>query len=139
MRESVPTDSFDSRYSVSWVVAVAAADGTAGPTQFDEVSIRRTDVLALRERVEVIPDLAVGDDDRFGARVVVHAHGEVREAMVPYAQGHPLNPMDEQRRTAKQRMALALVTGEPDRIVTALATLPDLADVRELGALLRSQ
>ena len=102
------------------------------------VSIRRTDVLALRERVEVIPDLAVGDDDRFGARVVVHAHGEVREAMVPYAQGHPLNPMDEQRRTAKQRMALALVTGEPDRIVTALATLPDLADVRELGALLRS-
>ena len=138
MRESVPADAFDSRYSVSWVVAVAAADGTAGPTQFDEVSIRRTDVLALRERVEVIPDLAVGDDDRFGARVVVHAHGEVREAMVPYAQGHPLNPMDEQRRTAKQRMALALVTGEPDRIVTALATLPDLADVRELGALLRS-
>ena len=59
MRETVPTDQLDSRYSVSWVVAAAAADGTASPAQFSPASIARQDVLALRERVDVVPDLEV--------------------------------------------------------------------------------
>ena len=137
MRETVPSDEFDSRYSVSWVVAVAASDGMAGPAQFTSDSIAREPVLALRERVDVIPDLEVGDDDRFAARVVVRTRDDERETTVRHASGHPLARMDERTRTDKQRRALALVTDDPDAAVAVIATLPEVDDVTEIGDALR--
>ena len=137
MRETVPSDEFDSRYSVSWVVAVAAADGMAGPAQFTAESIAREPVLALRERVDVVADLDVGDDDRFAARVVVRTLDGERETTVRHASGHPLAPMDERARVDKQRRALALATDDPDAVVAVIATLPDVDEVTEIGEALR--
>ncbi len=138
MRETVPTDEFDSRYSVSWVVAAAVADGTASPAQFSPASLARQDVLALRERVDVVPDLEVGDDDRFAARVVVHAPDGVRETTVHHPQGHPRNPMTPEQQRAKQRLALAAVTDDPDGLVGLLSTLPTSSDVGALGDAVRA-
>lgn len=138
MRETVPTDEFDARYSVSWVVAVAAADGTASPAQFAPASIARTDVLALRERVDVVPDLVVGDDDRFAARVVVHARDGVREATVHHPQGHPSRPMTDEQRRAKAVLALTGSVREPEALAVRLAGLPGVDDVRALGDAIRS-
>lgn len=138
MRETVPTDQLDSRYSVSWVVAAAAADGTASPAQFSPASIARQDVLALRERVDVVPDLEVGDDDRFAARVVVHAPDGVRETTVHHPQGHPRNPMTPEQQRAKQRLALSTVTDDADGLVDLLGTLPTSSDVGALGDRIRA-
>ena len=133
MRETLPTDSFTSRYSVSWVVAVAAADGTAGPQQFSADSISRPEVLRLRERVDVTTDLVVGDDERFAARVVVHTAQERREATVRHARGHPLNPMTTADRRTKQEQALGLVTDNPAALADLLATLPECEDLATLA------
>lgn len=138
MRETVPTDEFDARYSVSWVVAAAVADGTAAPAQFTAASISRAEVLALRERVEVVADLEVGDDDRFAARVVVHARGGERETTVHHPQGHPRNPMTPAQQLAKQRLALTAVTDDPDGLVALLGTLPTCQDVGALGDAIRA-
>lgn len=138
MRETEPRDPFAARYSVSWVAAVAAADGAAGPAQFAPESLARTDVRALRERVAVIDDLVVGDDDRFAARVVVSVDGAVRETKVPHAQGHPANRMAPEVLRAKQLAALALVSDEPERLVALVDTVPTVDDVADLADDLRT-
>ena len=138
MRETVVSDSFDSRYSPSWVVAVGAADGAAGPAQFSPASLARPEVLALRERVDVVADLDTEEHDRFAARVVVHLRdGGQRSSEVRHASGHPANPLGDAEREHKQRQALALAVTDVDAalgVVRAAWTAPDLADA---GALLR--
>jgi 2-methylcitrate dehydratase PrpD len=138
MREIVPTDPYDARYSVSWVAAVALADGAVGPQQFTTDSIARDDVRALRERVVVMSDLEVGDHDRFAARVVVRAASDTREVMVHHAQGHPQNPMDAAQRRSKQVRALTGIVRDPKALVDRLQELPSVADVTVIGDAVRA-
>lgn len=139
MRETVVSDPFDSRYSVSWVVAVAATDGTAGPAQFSPTSIARPEVLALRERVDVVDDLVAGEHDRFAARVVVHLRdGGRREHEVRHAPGHPANPMDDAARERKQRLALSLVAHDVDTAVQVVTGAWAADDLAVAGAALRA-
>jgi len=139
MRETVVSDSFDSRYSPSWVVAVAAADGTAGPQQFSRESLARPEVLALRERVDVVADLATDEHDRFAARVVVHLRdGGRRENEVRHASGHPANPMDAAARERKQRAALALVAQDVDAALDAVRAAWTCDDLADAGTAIRA-
>ncbi|MGD9956656.1 MAG: MmgE/PrpD family protein [Candidatus Nanopelagicales bacterium] len=138
MRETIVSDSFDSRYSPSWVVAVAASDGTAGPAQFSPASISRAEVLALRERVDVTADLPTSEHDRFAARVVVHLRdGSARAREVRHAQGHPANPFDAAARELKQRTALSLVLDDVDAALDAVRTAWAADDLADAGAALR--
>lgn len=138
MRETTVSDPFDSRYSPSWVVAVAAADGTAGPAQFTASSIARPEVLALRERVDVAADLPTGEHDRFAARVVVHLRdGARRENELRHAQGHPANPFDDAARERKQRTALALLADDVDDALDAVRTAWDADDLADAGTRIR--
>ena len=139
MRETVVSDSFDSRYSPSWVVAVAAADGTAGPAQFSASSLARADVLELRERVVVTADLPTDEGDRFAARVAVHLRdGSTRNREVRHAQGHPANAFDDVARERKQRTALALVSDDVDAALHAVRTAWVSDDLAVAGEAIRS-
>lgn len=112
MRVQTPTDPSNARYCLPWAVATAAAHRAAGPAQFDVAALADQQVRQLQQRVQVIADLPATDEDRFAARVVMHARGTFRQHEVRFASGHPRNPMSDQQRRAKQLAALAPVLGE---------------------------
>lgn len=112
MRHERPRDEHEARYSPTWVLAAATVDRAAGPAQFDEAAVRRDDIHELRERVRVLPDLVVGDDDRFAGRVEVHTRHGVLRAEVTEARGHPRRPLVSAELEAKARAALRLAVSE---------------------------
>ena len=140
MQVDIPWDACSARYSPTWVMAAAAIDRAAGPSQFALEALGRSEIHRLRERVVVVPDLVTTNDDRFAGRVEIDYRGRILSREIRHAQGHPERPMSPGQRVEKQRTALASVMGtaDADAVIGAARHLPALPRVSTLGALIRS-
>ena len=93
-------------------------------------------VLAVKERVELVPDAALMDPEApRGARVQVTLRdGRTVEHHTPHAYGTKQNPMDTPTVNAKVRALLEPVLGErrSDAVINAVNDLESLGSVRDL-------
>lgn len=78
MGRTAPADSLAAKFSATHCFAVGYLHGQAGPAQFADDVVRAPDVVALRDKCELVPDDTV---PRYGVRVeVTDADGTVRTA-----------------------------------------------------------
>lgn len=135
MREGEPIDTFTARYSISWVVAAAAADRRVGLAQVSDEALHRQELQSLRRRVSVVGDLKLDADHRFAATVTIRTRdGRHLAGHVAHPFGHPRNPLQPDQRKAKQRHILTYALG-PERANTLLAIITDLPRLARLDDL----
>lgn len=125
-----PKDSLEGKLSVYHSAAVAFCDGAAGVRQYLDDRVTAPDVIALREKVELRTDDAIGPEQ---ARVrVTTKNGKSYETFVERARGSLERPMSDAELDAKFR-ALAATELKPAQIEKlaeecwSLAKMPDAA------------
>ncbi len=140
-----PRTIVEAQFSIPYAVAAAWIDGTLGIGHFSDRGLQRADVLALCARVRPYVD---EDIERAWSRFVTPAKvaiqlrdGQVLEARVDYARGHPNNPMSRADFTAKTadcaRLAVRpLAADVASRLSDAVHRLEMADDLAELMAVL---
>jgi 2-methylcitrate dehydratase PrpD len=125
-----PHDSLEGKLSLYHAAAVSLLDGAAGVYQFLDARVVDSHVVALRERVAVHVDAAIGKEQ---ARVrIALADGTVNEMFVERARGCLERPLTDAELEAKFRglAATELSPAAVERLVGhcwSLADLPDAA------------
>ncbi|MEI7785939.1 MAG: MmgE/PrpD family protein [Betaproteobacteria bacterium] len=138
-----PVTGLEGKFSMEFSLAVAAVEGQAGPSQYEDHWTQDARVQALlpkisfRSRADLEPDVSA---DAVPAEVTVHARGQsyTRKVLVP--SGDPRNPMTQAERREKfMACTLALVpTGAASGLFDALEDLEHCTDLRALLTPLRS-
>lgn len=131
-----PSTGLQSKFSYRHSAAVALVDGTAGIPQYSDAKATDPLLVELRRKVHAVGDEALGKDE---ARAVVTSGSGARfEVHIPHASGTVANPMSDAAIEAKFIANALPVIGEERarRFVAAVNALEDVADVRELIALL---
>ncbi len=127
----------EGKFSVYHSAAVALIDGDCGPAQYTDARVADPTVVALRQRVNVIPDDDVRRDE---AHVAITTRSGLRhERHVGHAPGTILNPLDNEALVAKcKRFALPVLgrerTEELLRMVDRLERVADAGDLARLLA-----
>lgn len=121
-----PTTDLEAKFSLQHAVAVVAARGAPGLTDFDDAARGDPAIAAVRARVRVAADPAIAAryPEHFGARV--SAGGQVSE--VQDALGDPERPMTPAQIEAKARALIAyggLNAREADLAVELALRLPE--------------
>lgn len=132
-----PTSSARGIVSAHHCVAVGLIDGMAQPQQFTDERVRASDVAALRSRVVLSPDPAMGLQE---ARVVVSlknraaAMSHVREAL-----GTADNPLSDEQLHAKYDALAAPILGveQSRRLAAAIDGLESVGDLASVAACFR--
>jgi 2-methylcitrate dehydratase PrpD len=130
-----PKNGIESKFSIYHSAAVAYLDRTAGLAQYTDARASAGEVIALRKKVQVIPDEKFRKDQAHGTIVTIS--GECREANVAHASGTIDNPMSDAAIESKFHANAALAIG-PERaraIAASVWKLETLPDVRTLLAL----
>jgi 2-methylcitrate dehydratase PrpD len=132
-----PRDGLESKLSIAHSVAVALSDGAAGVAQYREARVTDVAVIALRAKVVVNADAAIGTEQ---ARVrVALSNGAAHELFVEHARGSSARPLSDAELEAKFR-GLATTVLRPLQIDAALAvcssieTRADAADLARAAA-----
>jgi 2-methylcitrate dehydratase PrpD len=132
-----PRDGLESKLSIAHSVAVALSDGAAGVAQYREARITDAAVIALRAKVAVNADAAIGTEQ---ARVrIALSNGAAHELFVEHARGSSARPLSDAELEAKFR-GLAAGVLNPTQIDTALVvcasleTRDDAADLARAAA-----
>lgn len=123
-----PRDSLEGKLSLYHSAAVALRDGEAGVLQYTDARVLDPQVVALRDKVTVSTDAAIGPEQ---ARVrVVLADGKSHEMYVERARGCLERPMTDAELEAKFRSLAAaeLTPEEVDKLVEQCWSLADLPD-----------
>ena len=130
-----PATGLESKFSVYHAAAVGLIDGTAGEAQFTDARAADAIVVALRRKVEALPEPAFARDQ---AHVTILMHdGRVHEKRIEHAIGTLKNPLSD---AALEKKFTGLATGilEPDAIAAARDMcwqLDGLADISQLTRL----
>jgi 2-methylcitrate dehydratase PrpD len=125
-----PRDSLEGKLSLYHSAAVALLDGEAGVSQFMDARVVDPRVVAIRDRVAVSADPAIGMEQ---ARVSISlAGGAAHEMFVEHARGCLERPLSDAELEAKFRSLAAteLAPREIDQLAEqcwSLARLPDAA------------
>ena len=125
---AAPRDSLEGKLSLYHSAAVALRDGAAGVQQYLDDRVRAADVIAVREKVVLHTDAAIGPDQ---ARVrVVLANGISHETFVERARGALERPMSDAELDAKFRSLAACELTPPqiDRLAAQCWSLEKLDD-----------
>ncbi len=141
----VPQGVTSAQMSLYYTLAAMAFDGEVLTDQFRETRLADPALLEFMERIriDVEPRFdAGGDATRHRSRVMVATNDGrrfTREAL--YRKGSPENPMTEEERHAKfRRLATAaLPPASIDKIVDAVESLEQAANMRDLIDLLRQE
>jgi 2-methylcitrate dehydratase PrpD len=134
-----PRTSIEARFSLQHAVAVTLLDGPPTLASFEAGAIDRSDVAALRSRIEVrlAERYATAYPRRFGSGLRAELpDGAVLETSVPDALGDPENPLDDGAVIAKavSLLAAAGLGSRADTIVRAALALPEGGTPAELTA-----
>lgn len=130
-------------HSMPFLVASALRDGEISEATFHEDRLLDRVQLALMDRisVEVDPTLtARATRDRCPTRLsITLGDGRVLEREADFPRGHPQNPMsdDEVRQKFEGLTSGVLSTTDAAALADMLWSLPDLASLDDVGALLR--
>ena len=89
--------SYSAKMSIPYATAAGLIFGKAGLQEFDEDTVRRTDVLALTGKIHVKSDetLSAAFPARQSAIVTIHTKEKDLTEQVDYPKGEPENPMNE--------------------------------------------
>ena len=123
-----PRDSLEGKLSVYHSAAVALRDGQAGVRQYLDDRVAAPDVIALRDKVVLNIDPAIGPEQ---ARVrVVLSNGASHEAFVAQARGSLERPMTDAELDAKFRALAAseLASAQIERLAAQCWSLHELPD-----------
>jgi 2-methylcitrate dehydratase PrpD len=121
--------------SVQHAVATALVTGKAGLEQFTDSSARDPNVLALRNKVEVIRDSSFST---IAAAVeITTADGKIHELSQAVARGSDVNPLSDAELEGKLRTAAAGWNPRHDiaPLIDAIWALDGSADVSGLASL----
>jgi len=132
-----PKDGLEGKFSVYHGCAAGLVFGRAGEAEFADEVVNRTDVVALRRKVEATAD--AGIDEAAADVTVVRADGRREHVRVEHAIGSLQRPLSDAQLEAKFAQLVEPVLGAAKaRAITdachGLATLPDM---RGLVALCR--
>ena len=140
-----PPSFLEAQFSAPFTVATAAVLGDVFLDEMNEKTMRDPRVLALARRVECVMDPSLDRPGLILTPVVVEVtmrDGATHRVVVERVRGHPDEPLtlaelgDKFRRCA--RYGQPPLPGERiERAIGMLARLADVADVREVTALLR--
>ena len=128
-----PRDSLEGKLSLYHSAAIALHDGAAGVSQFLDARVLDPRVIAIRERVTVRVDAALGPEQ---ARVRVSlSDGTAHELFVAQARGSLGRPLADGELEAKFRelAATELAPREIDALIAQCRSLPDLPDAAVLA------
>lgn len=128
-----PRDSLEGKLSVYHSAAVALRDGEAGVRQYLDDRVTASDVIALRDKVVLNIDPAIGPEQ---ARVrVVLSSGASHETFVSQARGSLDRPMTDAELDAKFRALAAseLAPAQIDRLANQCWSLHELPDAGVLA------
>ncbi len=107
-----PATGLESKFSVFHAAAVALLDGAAGEAQFGDARAADPEVIALRSKVEALPEPAFRRDQAH-VRIVM-ADGREHDTVIEHARGTLDNPLSDADLEAKFR-------GQARGILTAAA------------------
>ena len=128
----------DAQFSMPYSLAVVAATGRAGLDEFLPPHMDDAKVLALMDRVEIVPDRQLGPYDEPDLEVRGRK-GEVWSRHVPLPMGSPGRPIDAENLLRKDQGVAVSVIGQQrfDALREAVMSLETSKDFREVTALLR--
>ena len=128
----------DAQFSMPYSLGVVAATGRAGLDEFLPPHMDDAKVLALMDRVEIVPDRTLGPYDEPDLEVRGRK-GEVWTRHVPVPIGSPGRPLDAEHLLRKDQGVAVPVIGQRqfDALRDAVMTLEKSSDFREITALLR--
>lgn len=128
----------DAQMSLPYSLAVTACGGRADLPQFDPLRTNEPEVRRLMAAIHLEGDRPATEMEGPVVQVFL-TDGRTVRGQVAYAKGHPTNPLTAEEVHAKAQSLIVPVLGAQrfDRIAHAIRHLEDLADLRELTALLR--
>jgi 2-methylcitrate dehydratase PrpD len=133
-----PSSELTARFDTCFCAAAAWCRGRFTLTEMEEDAYRDRDILALRSRINLLPD-----DDRKtfeGCSVnVTFTDGSIETANVDAFLGSPGNPMSDEQLSAlfKRSSAVHLQGGQADVILDAVWSLDRAPDVSRLISLIK--
>ena len=122
----------DARVSIHHCAACALLLGKAGVPEFEDATVFRPDIVALRRKVRAALDTSLPDG---AARVTIQlTSGETFSEIVMAAKGSLADPLSDRDLEAKLRECARLGGSDwdPDRIIDGVWRLDTLADVSSL-------
>jgi 2-methylcitrate dehydratase PrpD len=126
-----PQDGLQCKFSVFHGVACGLVFGRAGEDEFSDAVARRSDIVALRRKVDAQVDDGV---DEAGVVLVAHCRGDRRiEVRVDHAVGSLEKPMSDEQLEAKFSALVEPVLGV-DSVPGLLRTCWKLGTLAEIGA-----
>lgn len=136
-----PVSPMQAQMNIEYCVAVALAEGNAGPQQFtsDKIAEPRLVDLAHKVRFEIDPDIEQIYPRAFPGKVAIRLRdGRTVEHYVPGPKGSPQNPMTYEEVTEKFHLLVDPVIGHPqaERLAALVATVEHLDNVQTITELL---
>ena len=133
-----PTSVVDAQFSAPFALAVAAVCGRASLEEYTDEVIARDDVRGIMARVKSVrdPGLDAVYPKQWPAWVEVDTiDGRTLRSDVQYPLGEPENPLSWEQLEDKFRLITSplLSTSRQNEIVTAVRSLEEMEDVRELA------
>ncbi len=128
-----PRDGLEAKLSIQHSAAVALLDGTAGVAQYLDARVADSAILALRAKVTLTADAAIG---KAQARVrIVLSGGAAHEMFVEQARGSQGRPLSDDELQTKfcSLAAGVLTTAQSDAALAICATLETCADAGDLA------
>jgi len=119
--------------------AMALLDGRLEAAQFAADRWKQPDALAVIDRMTLVPDLPGASEGVFSAiATAVLDNGETVVVEMPYAPGHPRNPLDDVATAEKFRSFAEPVLGREGAgcVIDACGPASDGRQVREIVSLL---
>src|SRR5690606_36181095 len=138
-----PGSALTAQMSVRFCLAVALREGAALPPQFADELRSDPEIVALAERLDLVPDAGLDDSypARYGASAEVRsAEGKTERVEVEDASGSPSNPHREDVLREKIRSLFATyLRDDAVRRLDAIADGNESARARELMQLLAAR
>ena len=129
-----PTASMQAKFSLRHCAAAAVIFRRVGTDELSEEVLARTDVIALRDRVKVVADAALGKQDADVELTL--ASGQTLSTQVRGNRGTPSAPLDDDELGAKFRELVEPVLGteRTERLLATCWRVDELPDVSVLLA-----
>ncbi len=135
-----PRNAIAAQFSIPFALAIAATRRRIEPEDVSEENIRRSEILDLAEKVEVVVDPEINSQfpAKTMARVTMRTARGDFQAAVEYPRGNPENPLSDDDLKHKFRSLTAPIVGErtSEQLQAAIFDLARARDVTTLTRLL---
>lgn len=134
-----PQTGLEGKFSVYHSAAIALIRGEAGPPEYTDLAVHRSDVEQLRKRIKVVTDAAVRPEETYID--VSTMDGRLLSKHIEHALGSFENPMTDADLSRKFSRLCKGVLPEPqvEKVLATAWNLEMLPNVRVLAALGQSQ